>query len=54
MTERGNKGMKILTIYVEPDKLKRFKARCVMEGTAMTVVLNEFINSYIGEKRKKK
>jgi len=54
MTERGNKDMRILTIYVAPEKLKKFKAKCVINGQAMTEVLNIFMDSYVREKQKKK
>ena len=44
---RGNKGKKVLTVYVDPDLLKRFKIRCVEHGISMTARLEALIKKEV-------
>jgi hypothetical protein len=52
MTERGNKGMKVLNTYHEPELLRKFKAACASEGDSMTKVVNELIKQYLQKREK--
>ncbi len=50
VTDRGNKDMKVLTIYLLPQQLRDFKARCAIEGKSMTGVIQEMIAEFLKKK----
>lgn len=51
MAPRGNKGMKLLTVYLEPETLRKFKSICALENKPMTKVIQEVIKKIVKEKQ---
>lgn len=47
VTDRGNKDMNVLTIYVEKELHKRLKAKCALEGISMTAIIQDLIKKYV-------
>ena len=52
VTDRGNKDMKLMTVYLEPELLKKFKAICALEGESMTKVVHDYIKKFVKEKQR--
>ena len=52
VTERGNKNMKLLSTYLDPEVFKDFKIRCTLEGRSMTKVVEEMIREFIKKRGK--
>ncbi len=50
MAPRGNKGMKLLTVYLDPETMRKFKMLCVSENKPMTKVVQEFVKKIVKEK----
>lgn len=54
VTERGNKGKKIMGTYLDPDVLRKFKVQSAIEGRSMTEISEELIVEYLEKKEKGK
>lgn len=44
--------MKVLTTYHDPELLREFKAKCAIEGTPMTKVVDDALREFVQKKKK--